>query len=289
MWKFAVLMASYSRVEKTLRCIETLTMGLSDAAAFSVDIFLTDDGSTDGTGEQVKSRFPQVHLIRGDGSLFWAGGMRAAWHAADMNDTYDFVVWANDDVEFSPSAVRSSFEEAVQLQKNGGSSATILVGTILDPNSGGVTYGGVNRPNPISRPLYFELVSPSTGAVDCETFNGNFVIIPSAVVKVIGGMNSAYVHAYGDYDYGFRARQAGFRIMVLTTPVGTCSRNSWVSTDKITSMTLSQRWRRMTGPKLYPLSGWFAYSRAHTGPFWPVFFLRPYWEVLFPWLFSRLR
>lgn len=283
-------MASYNRVEKTLRCIETLTMGLPDAAAFSVDIFLTDDGSTDGTSERVKSRFPQVHLIRGDGSLFWAGGMRAAWHAADvMNDAYDFVVWANDDVDFIPSAVKSSFEKAVQLQLHVGSTPTILVGTILDPNSGEPTYGGVNRPAPFSRPLYFELVSPSNGAADCETFNGNFVIIPGAVVKVIGGMNSAYLHAYGDYDYGFRARQAGFRIMVLSNPVGTCSRNPWVSPAKIRSMTFSQRWRRMTGPKLYPLSAWFAYSRAHTGPFWPLFFLRPYWEVLFPWFFPRLR
>jgi hypothetical protein len=110
-----------------------------------------------------------------------------------------------------------------------------------------------------------------------------------AVVKVIGGINSVYMHAFGDYDYGFRAREAGFDNIVLVDPVGSCSRNPWVSPAKIKSMTILQRWRRMTGPKLYPLLGWFAYSRAHTGPFWPFFFLRPYWEVLFPWAFSRLR
>lgn len=289
MSRFAILIASYNRVKKTLRCIETLTTGITGAANLSADIFLADDGSTDGTSERVKSQFPQVNIIRGDGSLFWAGGMRAAWKDAERKGPYDFVVWVNDDVEFLPSAVRSSFERAVELQADVRFKPTILVGSILDPDSGDVAYSGVNRPSPIARPLYFDRVASTNLEVACETFNGNFVIIPAAIFHSIGGMNPAYVHAYGDYDYGLRANRAGFRCVVLAGPVGTCSRNPWAAPGKIRSMTLMQRWRRMTGPKLYPLRGWFAYSRVNTGPFWPFFFLRPYWEVLFPWAFSRLR
>jgi len=289
MLKFAVLIASYNRVEKTTRCIETLIAGTSQLSDFTFDIYLTDDGSTDGTSELVKLRFPHVHIIRGDGSLFWAGGMRTAWNVAERNCSYDFVVWVNDDVEFLPSAVKSAFERAIQLQADFLAKSSILVGSIFDPVSGDIAYSGVKRPSPVIRPLYFERVIPAGIERDCDTFNGNFVIIPAAVIQKIGGINPDYVHAFGDYDYGFRARQAGFKCTVLANPVGTCSPNPWVATDKIRSMTLLQRWRRLSGSKFYPLRGWFAYSRAHTGPYWPFFFLRPYWEVLFPWAFSRLR
>lgn len=285
MKKFAVLMSCHNRVTKTLRCLEGLIEDLADSPDWIVDVFLTDDGSADGTGDEVSSHYPQVTLIRGDGSLFWAGGMRAAWGAADHKGPYDFYVWVNDDVEFLPGAVKAAFSRALQDDQR----PIVLVGSILDPSTQEVTYSGVKRLSPLLRPLRFERINPMGRETECETFNGNFVIIPAAVVKVVGGMNPAYVHAYGDYDYGFRARRAGFEIRILAQPVGYCSRNAWVDPAKIRSMTMRDRWRRMTSPKLYPIPGWLAYSRAHTGPLWPVFFLRPYWEVLFPWAFSRLR
>jgi GT2 family glycosyltransferase len=289
MSSFAVLITSYNRAEKTIRCIETLMAESHGTRGVAIEIFLLDDGSTDATGDKVGARFPQVNLIHGDGSLFWAGGMREAWGAAENKGAYDFFVWVNDDVEFNPAAAKRAFERAIQLHADRNATPTILVGCILDPDTGEITYSGVNRPSPVIRPLYFERVIPSGAEVECETFNGNFVIIPAAVVQKIGRMNPAYVHAYGDYDYGFRAHRAGFKCVVLADPVGTCNRNPWVDPVKIRSMSLSQRWRRMLSPKLYPIPGWYVYARAHTGPFWPLFFFRPYWEVLFPWAFSRLR
>lgn len=288
MKKFAVLASSHNRVAKTLCCLEGLIADFEDAEGWTADIFLTDDGSTDGTSDEVRSRFPQVTLIRGDASLFWAGGMRAAWRAADAKGSYDFYVWVNDDVAFIRGAVKAAFSRAIDAAERD-AGATVLVGAILDPVTREVAYSGVRRPSPNLRPLFFEQVQPAAREVECETFNGNFVIIPAKVVRAVGGMNPAYIHAYGDYDYGFRARRAGFSIRVLGEAIGYCSRNPWVEPGKIRAMPLQDRWRRMTSPKLYPIPGWLAYSRAHTGPLWPVFFLRPYWEVLFPWFFSRLR
>ena len=69
--KIAILMTCHNRRETTLRCLRGLP---SD-----VEVYLVDDGSTDGTDEAVKATFPKVNVIRGTGNLYWAKGMELAW------------------------------------------------------------------------------------------------------------------------------------------------------------------------------------------------------------------
>ena len=46
--------------------------------------------------EAVGKMFPQVHIIKGDGNLFWNRGMYMAWQAAIKEKDYDFYLWLND-------------------------------------------------------------------------------------------------------------------------------------------------------------------------------------------------
>ena len=99
MKKVAVLLTVHNRREKTLACLENCyrqidSMKGDDTYSFSV--YLVDDGSTDGTSEAVLQTYPQTHVIKGDGSLFWNHGMRTAWDAAAA-DEQDFYLWLNDD------------------------------------------------------------------------------------------------------------------------------------------------------------------------------------------------
>ena len=92
----AVLITCHNREEKTLNCLTQIFSQLYDKNKFSVTVYLTDDGCTDNTVPEVKKRFPQVHIITGDGTLFWNRGMYVAWKAAEKYD-YDFYLWLNDD------------------------------------------------------------------------------------------------------------------------------------------------------------------------------------------------
>ena len=47
-----------------------------------------------------------MRLLRGDGSLFWAGGMRLALGEALKGD-YDYYVWLNDDTMLDPNAFKT--------------------------------------------------------------------------------------------------------------------------------------------------------------------------------------
>jgi GT2 family glycosyltransferase len=100
--KIAVLMTCHNRREDARLSCCAHASALPAGLAF--DVFLVDDGSTDGTSAGVAAEYPDVHLIGGDGSLFWNGGMRRAFDAA-LRGTFDAYLWLNDDTMLYPDAL----------------------------------------------------------------------------------------------------------------------------------------------------------------------------------------
>lgn len=81
----AVLLTVHNRKTKTLKCLQQLYTQIP-IKGYQVDVYLTDDGCTDGTPEAISQEFPQVHIIHGDGKLFWNRGMYTAWQEAAKNN-----------------------------------------------------------------------------------------------------------------------------------------------------------------------------------------------------------
>lgn len=103
MQTIAVLLTVFNRKDKTLKCLQHLFNQLP-IEGYSIDVYLTDDGCTDGTPEAVKEQYPQVNIIHGDGNLFWNRGMYTAWEKAAQKG-YDFYLWLNDDTILLPNAL----------------------------------------------------------------------------------------------------------------------------------------------------------------------------------------
>ncbi|MCB0846867.1 MAG: glycosyltransferase, partial [Bacteroidetes bacterium] len=61
--QIAVAMTCHNRRPKTVNCLERLYAQEGINENFSLDIFLVDDGSTDGTAQEVEKQFPQVNII----------------------------------------------------------------------------------------------------------------------------------------------------------------------------------------------------------------------------------
>ena len=145
-------------------------------------VFLVDDGSTDGTADGVIAEFPSVRVIRGDGSLYWAKGMRKAWEAAvDEMQDWDGYLWLNDDTELWFDAIERLF-----AVNNG---ERIVVGE-LENEKGEVVYGV--RPGGL--------------------FTGNCVLVPRTVYDRIGMICGDYSHAWADSDYAMMAQRAGIGV-----------------------------------------------------------------------------
>jgi GT2 family glycosyltransferase len=270
--RIAILMTCFNRRAVTLAGLASLQQqtGLDNC---ELAVYLVDDGSKDGTADAVQQQFPAVHLLRGDGSLFWNGGMRRAFSAA-IATGYDSYLWFNDDTVLAPDAVHRLLATARKWEQDHG--PAIVVGSVQDAVSGEHTYGGfIMQRHGLSMSL--EAVAPDTHeSIACDSMNGNFVLIPSAIVAVLGNLEARFRHQIGDVDYGLRARAVGFDVVLAPGYFGHCSTNSSKDTWRDGSIPFQQRWKNLMSPKGAPVSEWLLYTRRHYGWRWPLYFASPY-------------
>lgn len=283
--RIAVLVTCHNRCAKTLRCLEAL-FSSSIPVDLSLHAIVVDDGSTDGTSEAVRDRFPSVEIIKGNGALYWNKGMHRAFARAIVAG-FDGYLWLNDDTILYPDAISRMTETWRALRDRGGHEA-IVVGSTHSAADGRLTYGGLSRP---SRwvPLKFELVEPGAIAVQCETMNGNCVLISNQVAAIVGNLNPEFAHAMGDIDYGLRAGRAGIETWVVAGYAGTCERNADRNTFRDPTLSTLSRLERMLHAKGLPPSSWWTFTRLHGGGLWPLFFVWPYLRVVFSNLLPSLK
>lgn len=269
-------MTCHNRREKTLACLDAL-FGSDPLIDATLEVYLVDDGSKDGTSEAIKARYPTVNIIAGDGNLFWNGGMRVAFAAA-LKKGFDYYLWLNDDTILYPQAISVLLCTARQIKLNGNPSA-VVVGSTQDEQSGKTTYGGERR---ISkwRPIKYELVIPKDVPIPCDTMNGNCVFIPSEITQVLGNLDKDFTHTIGDIDYGLRAKLAGFGVVVMPGYAGLCSRNSINNSFADPHLSVRERLSKILGKKGLPWHAWYVFTKRHCGTFWFVFWMWTYLKIV---------
>lgn len=280
----AVILTCFNRRQKTLDCVDAV-LAQTGLDGVTLDFFITDDGSQDGTADALLDlgarMHPRgnlrIHLINGDGSLFWNGGMRRAWSAALRGD-HDFFLWLNDDTFLYPPALRCMLDTHAAAQRAGGK-AGIVVGSTHD-DGGATSYGG-ERQHSRLRPLTLTRIDPRDTLQQCDTFNGNCVLVSRAAADVLGNLDPAFVHAMGDTDYGLRARQAGIPMWVMPGYAGRCVNDGAVAggfNDR--SLPLTVRLEKILAPKGLPWRPWRVLCRRHAGWLWPLYWSWPYLKLV---------
>jgi GT2 family glycosyltransferase len=266
--RVAAVLAAYNRRDLTLACLHSLRA--QQLPGVTLDVFVLDDASTDGTIEAIAERFPEVTVLHGTGKLYWNGGMRRAFAAAIAGD-YDYYLWMNDDTCLDDGALAVLLDTERRLCERG-EEAVIVAGSTRHPDTGELTYGGVVRPYRW-RPLRTELVEPADAPRPCETMNGNATLISRAVVRRVGNIDPAFAHGAGDFDYGLRARAAGCSVWVAPGMIGTCASHPERRTDQ---QPLGEELRRLWSTKELSPGSWAVYSRRWAGRLWPLYWLSPY-------------
>jgi GT2 family glycosyltransferase len=270
----AVLITCHNRKTKTLECLRALFNQNGLGIEFNIEVFLVDDGSTDGTSNAIIAKYPEVSIIQGNGQLYWNRGMYLAWEKAAESKDFDYYMWLNDDTFLVENALAVLFKEQFEN--------VIVCGTTKSQVDNSSTYGAYLNHDK-------KLIVPDGKFQKSDFCNGNCVLIPRSVFKKIGLLDPVFRHALGDFDYSLRARKIGFDILVAPDYVGFCERHDTVPKWRSNPLPVAERLKNLYSP----LSGchpaeFFIFDKRHNGFFVASFhFLTIHLRCLFPVLYSK--
>ena len=280
--RIAVLLTCHNRVEKTLAILRSL-MRLTRPAESRLDVFLNDDGSTDGTGDQVRefgknSNDFTLVVINGSGNDYWCGGMRRAWAAAlESGRKYDYFLWANDDVVLRADALMELLDVATDAAN---APIGVVCGCFCDSDTGEFTYGGRDERR---------LLLPNGKAQKCRYIHGNAVLVPHETYEKIGMFDGRWTHGFGDTDYGLMCIEAGLNCLTTAKYIGTCKQHKIKGPWFSSSVPFQKRWELMWKPVGGAYSEFVAFRRKHYPFRWPFDAIKFFIQVLFPRPFEVLR
>jgi GT2 family glycosyltransferase len=197
-----ILIPAHNRKETTLQCLKNLkSLGVLEKYA----VVLVDDGSIDGTGIAVLQNFPTVHVLTGNGHLWWTGAISMAMDYA-YNKGAEYLIWLNDDCHIESEVFASLIALCKQYPKSiSGCQGYSFCG------SNQVAFGGKDK----TWRGYRGLLIPQGEISQCDLLSGNVVCLPRDVIDTIGYPDIFNTPHYGgDSLYLIRARKAGFYLFV---------------------------------------------------------------------------
>lgn len=279
----AVLLTTFNRKDKTVTCLENLDRQRLPEDV-KLELFITDDASSDGTQEAIRERFPEARLYHGSGSLYWAGGMRNSWKKAQLTNP-DYYLLLNDDTILYDHAIEVLLQYSCKVLGTA-SLPCICIGSTVNAETGIISYGG--RKLKSSATPFSEMVYSNTDYLDCDLGNANIMLVPKEIVNKIGVLSEGYTHGIADYDYTLKAKKAGFKVLVAPGYLGTCEDDhgkNWKSQN----VNLSDRIKYLMSPKGLAYKEYLRFIRNHFPFHYPSAFCKLWLKTMFPFIWDIMK
>lgn len=206
-WHAIVL--SWNGREDTLSCLESLTQ----VAYPDLVIVCVDNGSTDGTQQAVRERFPQVVLIEVGANLGYSGGNNLGLRYA-LEHRASWMMLVNNDATVAPDVI-AGFEHAARQHPRAG----ILAGKVYFADRPQTIWfagqrvrqliGYSGRPRGYGRPdgPRYEEVCLTDRAV------GALMAVSRDAIEVAGLLDEDLFAYVEDVDWALRVRDAGLEVV----------------------------------------------------------------------------
>ncbi len=213
----AIIIPIFNGLDYTKTCLKTLTRSISGISVKDIEfkIVVVDDASKDGTANWIRDNYPSVHLLYGNGNLWWSGGINKGVEYALNKFRAEYILWWNNDIH--PS--KDYFIQLLKIIES--TSSNIIIGSkvfILNQNR---IWGMGGKFNPYSGRRYMhgeqeEDSDAYSKPMEVDWFPGMGTLIHSKVFDKIGLLDEKNFPQYhGDSDYTFRAKKAGFRLIAF--------------------------------------------------------------------------
>ncbi len=210
-----IIIVSWNGREDTLRAlagIESQRSSRKDLAG----IIVVDNGSTDGTAEAIRTRYPDVQLVSLATNSGFTGGVRAGVEASSA----EAIILLNNDAVPEPGwldALLSSLESADDDVIAIGARIVDVTGTLADFVRGVMTFDGHAFQPGFRKPLASS-DEPADGAEILFPCGGNMIARRKPFLE-LGGFDDDYFAYLEDVDFGWRAWLSGWRVTYSTKAV----------------------------------------------------------------------
>ncbi len=179
-----------------------------------LEVVLVDNGSSDGSVELVRQRFPSVRVVQHAKNLGFAAACNAGARAAKGAEV---VVFLNNDMRFEQEFLLELVAPIVRGEC-AASTAKILGwdGRTIDTSGTGTTFLGIAVQPGYGAPPRPEHDVPRKTLFPC----GGAMAIDAGVLRDVGGFDEEYFAYYEDLDLGWRMWVLGHEIHY--TPTALC-------------------------------------------------------------------
>lgn len=203
-----IIILSFNKKEDTLNCLRSV----EDLDYQSFEVIVVENGSADRSLEEIKTKYPFIHLVESKTNLGVAGGRNLGIRYAENFD-YQYILFLDNDALIEKSALQEmvTFYNAAKnigivtpkcyfmnkpntIAYAGGLSANLFTGKIADIGSGQEDKGQFNE-------SFF---------VDAS---GGLFLTSKEIINEVGLFDERF-NPYGweDVDFSLRVRKKGYKI-----------------------------------------------------------------------------
>jgi len=202
----AAVVLSYNRKQLLVATLQ----GLREQTRHVDEIIVVDNGSTDGTSTLVEDLFPEVTLLRIEPNKgFGSGIVRGLRHAHSSG--HGWIWYFDDDDRPVPEALARLLEAADRL-------APIQAGMIGTWNAA-MTGEHLVEGEMWNRGMRRKAVGSDQDLYPVEVVTFSGTLISRSLLSAVGFPRTDYFMCYEDVEFSLRAKDAGFEIYVLPTPL----------------------------------------------------------------------
>jgi GT2 family glycosyltransferase len=197
---------NWNSYEITRDCI----LSLQNQVYTAFEIIIVDNGSVDGSIDQLRQEFPQVKIIRNEANRGFTGGNNIGIRDA-LRRHNDYLLLLNNDTVVAPNFISELITIADGDCLIGIASPKIL---FFDQPDHLNYAGGYYRPWKVFPKLfgYRELDNGTYDSVREVSFNsGCALLIRSDVIRKTGLLDEIFFHGFEDVDLTYRVLQAGYK------------------------------------------------------------------------------
>ena len=198
------------------------------ATRLKIDVWVVDNGSSDGTSTMIREQYPWVNLIESDNVGFSRGNnlaLRQILARAESADLPRFVLLLNPDTELPPAALTTmvDFLEAhpeagvvgPKLVRKDGSLDLACRRSFPSPGVSFYHFVGLGRIFPRSR-LFgrYNLTFLDPDEIsEVDSVVGAFMLVRGEILRTVGLLDEAFFMYGEDLDWALRIKKAGWKVL----------------------------------------------------------------------------